>query len=703
MNNVASPIPQPSEIVAFLIRAMSHIDDATEPALKKELQRLRKGKPLSAEAANDMLKRHLAEFYAANGNDVWGATDFLGALQGYAVLCRSLDCAALPAAAIRGVFDRIAYGFFQEILKIVLAVTGLKPKDILGKPDHATALLWRWRAKDHGFARLAIEIESKLGLHRGQENWEISIKRWSRGENVPQVHTVLSLMKNWDRKFARALLVTRMYQKYCELSLVDPSNHISGYELQYDAKVIQRAIENVARSPEYLKTGALSERQLHEIKKIVSLTHPRQPKADGDADNAILIFAALEKSLKGQARLAGLQFYWGRFYAQLGRYSEALKAFEEAAMWFEFRSAKQMKCCLHYILNIAQKLKKKSVFAKWEGWCEGLELNVEIPDADLACARDFPNMYPEATEADRDGPYRKYILDMSEWKNRKPDVRNVDRIVKGYGQSPTPQLSLFAHLGQVEKVERLLSAGANPDALDKNNGSALLMALQGGNDACIRSVLSRTSRDVLNITTHGGNSVLGEAVCMGRSDLVRALLEKGAMVETKGPDHQTPLYLAVGHFADVETEMRRYSPVAGTPAILRKTSSPFPDVEAQAQTAIRNSPDELAILPDFTQHYVKGDTPDMRKIVQLLLDAGADVNAPTRSSGLTPFLCAAEIGNSWLLKTLIDHGADVRSQDESGGTAFSRLHFFGHAHLAAELLSWVLPNDRIWLREKAFR
>lgn len=67
-----TPIPQPSEIVAFLIRAMSHVDDANEAGLKKELQRLRKGKPLSPEASNDLLREHLRKFHDANGQSRLG-------------------------------------------------------------------------------------------------------------------------------------------------------------------------------------------------------------------------------------------------------------------------------------------------------------------------------------------------------------------------------------------------------------------------------------------------------------------------------------------------------------------------------------------------------------------------------------------------------------------------------------------------------
>ena len=37
MTEGISPIPQPSEIVAFLIRAMSHVDDQHEEALGSRL------------------------------------------------------------------------------------------------------------------------------------------------------------------------------------------------------------------------------------------------------------------------------------------------------------------------------------------------------------------------------------------------------------------------------------------------------------------------------------------------------------------------------------------------------------------------------------------------------------------------------------------------------------------------------------------
>ncbi|WP_267905440.1 hypothetical protein [Halovulum marinum] len=40
MSGDLTPIPQLSEIIAFVIRNCSHVDDARDPALEKSLQRL---------------------------------------------------------------------------------------------------------------------------------------------------------------------------------------------------------------------------------------------------------------------------------------------------------------------------------------------------------------------------------------------------------------------------------------------------------------------------------------------------------------------------------------------------------------------------------------------------------------------------------------------------------------------------------------
>jgi ankyrin repeat protein len=697
------PIPQPSEIVAFLIRAMSHVDDANDAALKKELQRLRKGKPLSAEAANELLRKHLRDFHDANGNDKWEATDFLPMLRGYTELCLHLDCSALPAEVVRGVFDRVAFGCFQDIFRNVLPVTGVSPEELLGNPGQATQLLWQSRVKDFGLVRLATEIEINLGPSISGGDLEKNIRRWSKGENDIQIRMILELMKNWDRKFARALLVARLYKRYCDLSLVDCRNHKPGYEIPFGFHEIQSAIAAQLDVPALREGCDLNEVQQSAINEITRLTDPRRDKAEGEAATVEALFESLESSLHGQPRLAGLGFFRGRYFAQLGRLEDALNAFGDAANWFQFRSADQLKSCLHYILNISQMLGKRRFYAKWEGLCEGLGLALDMPDAELAVKGDFPNLFPEAVPIFKSHPLGDYFIDLSKWKSLQVDLRNPDRIIKGYGKTPTPQIALFAHLGQVDKVTQLLAAGADPNNLDKNGGSPLLMSLQENNDACFWALLPVTSEEVINGRTKGGKSSLFEAISKGRVDFVQALLDRGADVEIRGEKQQTALFEAVGHFASpsafAQAVMQAGTVAADFPAFLRKTTSPFAAEEARAQSLSQYTEDESVILPGIAEHLLQGDNPTTRQIVQCLLDAGADINAVTDNEKLTPFLYAAEVGNPWLLKILVDHGADIRSRDARGGTALSRLHFFGHSHISAAFISWVEPSDRLWLRE----
>jgi ankyrin repeat protein len=234
-----------------------------------------------------------------------------------------------------------------------------------------------------------------------------------------------------------------------------------------------------------------------------------------------------------------------------------------------------------------------------------------------------------------------------------------------------------------------------------------LNALQSESDTCFWVLLPVTSQDAINSRTKGGKSPLFEGIFIGRVDILQGLLDHGADVEIRGTQQQTALFEAVGHFADpnalVQAAIQTETLGRDFPAFLRKTTSPFLTEEANAQSMSQYPPNKLALLPEIAKHLMKGDSPEMRNVVQLFLDAGADVNAVSRDKKLTPFLYAAEIGNPWLLKALIDHGADLRSQDARGGTAFSRLHFFGHSSLTSDFLSWLAPSDRLWLREKPFQ
>lgn len=55
--------------------------------------------------------------------------------------------------------------------------------------------------------------------------------------------------------------------------------------------------------------------------------------------------------------------------------------------------------------------------------------------------------------------------------------------------------------------------------------------------------------------------------------------------------------------------------------------------------------------------------------VTLLLESGAEVNAPDKLDGQTPLIWAVRMGEPRIVAVLVRHGADVRTRDRSGATA----------------------------------
>ncbi len=245
MTDDLTPIPQPSEIVAFLVRNLSHVDDQANPDLKKRLQRMRTGTPLSVDAAMDILDEELTRFRAANGSNAMWDHDIRSALEGYIALCLHLDCGAIPAVAIRRLFERIAAGFFFALFDAALQGTDVSADEILGRPATATALLWQSRLKDGNPSDLARELSEIKGLHREGEHWDGLLRGWIASKHKMRTDTILRVMEHWDQRFGRALLLAHLYEKYCEPAIVDPSQHVREQALPIDLIRIRHEIEEL--------------------------------------------------------------------------------------------------------------------------------------------------------------------------------------------------------------------------------------------------------------------------------------------------------------------------------------------------------------------------------------------------------------------------------------------------------------------------
>jgi ankyrin repeat protein len=71
--------------------------------------------------------------------------------------------------------------------------------------------------------------------------------------------------------------------------------------------------------------------------------------------------------------------------------------------------------------------------------------------------------------------------------------------------------------------------------------------------------------------------------------------------------------------------------------------------------------------------------------VEILLAAGADINAAEATEGFTPLMMAAGLGQSEVVKVLLSHGADITIEDQDKDTALNHAKNSGHAEIVALL------------------
>ncbi|XP_075996339.1 dynein axonemal heavy chain 12 isoform X2 [Genypterus blacodes] len=233
------------------------------------------------------------------------------------------------------------------------------------------------------------------------------------------------------------------------------------------------------------------------------------------------------------------------------------------------------------------------------------------------------------------------------------------------GRSP---LFVAVDAGLIENVSFLLQHGAEPDSLDQEQDSALLIALRSERPDLVELLLLGGS-DVNQECRHGRRP-LHEASRLGRQTLVAQLLEGGARLDPPSDYGLTPLALAAqgGHLEVVETLLRRGA-----------------DVLSQAQ-------DEASILYEASS---SGD-PD---VIHLLLEYGADANV-CKHTGHLPVHRAAHRGHLRALKLLIPV-TSLEAVDDSGMSPLHSAAAGGHTDCIKALLdAGYDPNFMLhpWIR-----
>ncbi len=201
------------------------------------------------------------------------------------------------------------------------------------------------------------------------------------------------------------------------------------------------------------------------------------------------------------------------------------------------------------------------------------------------------------------------------------------------------------YVTSVNMLNLLLKAGANPNALDRNNASPLVRILQGkckqkNSLVEIVKILLETGADP-NLQDRLGFSTLMMAIISKREDIIPMLIQSGSNLEITTTEGETALAVAINKRA---INIIRHLLAAG------------------ANVNVKNElGTPLLFLPIAYNQIYKDDYPEPLPIVELLLKAGANINQVKKDG--TSLLDMAQRGSSKEIIDFLKNAGAKRSKD----------------------------------------
>ena len=368
----------------------------------------------------------------------------------------------------------------------------------------------------------------------------------------------------------------------------------------------------------------------------------------------------------------------GRAAWEVGRYSEALKEWRRAARAGDWRAMAALGRAFAKGLGVPQD------FIEAHKWFNLAAARGDAKAAEERNALEKRMTLEEQAEARKlarawrtTGRRRSAALTP---RRRAPStLRPPRRMVRKV--SPGSAALRAAAAGDISALERVLAAGANPNARGKRGWTPLMYAANKGYTLLVPPLLEAGAKP--NLRAADGATALFIATLHGHSELVEILMKAGADPTIKGPKGKT----AEGLMA-IRVAHANYGGVMGLHKALRANERSAvikvlldrgADIRVRDVVLNKNSPDTKYF---YTPLHIAARYNKHPGVVTLLLERGANLNEKVESQykkkikeniNITAQALAAQGNeNPKVAMFFIERGGGVNGRDADGRTP---LHF----------------------------
>jgi len=274
----------------------------------------------------------------------------------------------------------------------------------------------------------------------------------------------------------------------------------------------------------------------------------------------------------------------------------------------------------------------------------------------------------------------EFLLD----KGAKIDVKN--------NNNETPlKIALKKDYKKIAKRLTDMESDLNKKKERKKMDKSMMKALEDF-DKKTAKLLIKKGADV-NVRGRDKNTPLIIASEKGFYDIVKLLIDKGAEINVKNNSKDTPLYSAAEHgdnsivklLLNKGADINEKSVFGETPLVGASKMGREETVKLLLDNGADPNPVEFLLGSVIEKGY--------EEIAFMLIENGADVNVTFGGEGTTPLMSASSNGSKEVVEFLIKKGAKINSKDHHGNTALSLAKFCGHNEIVKLLQSKNKSTD----------